>query len=395
VEGKAAERKERRTARRAKAGERRTARGAKVGERRENRAERRAARGENRTERREERGERREERVEERGERREARGERRTARSEKRGERRTARGTKRGERREERGERREGRREARGERRTGRVERRGERVAGRMERREERGERREGRREVRGERRTGRVERRGERVAGRLERREERRGRRTERREAIRAALKHGQLTVTGEGQIKVRPDIALLDLDVVTTAKTAQDATQQNADRMTAVMDALKAQGIDESDLQTIGFDVMPVMDWDEKSPTKGQIISYRVSSQLRARVDVEKAGQIIDVAVRAGANMASGIRFGLRDETAVRSRALKLAVQAAHRDATSIAESIKARLHGTSSIEASMAGAPTMFREVAMAAAKSATPIEPGTITVSAHVRVVFRYA
>lgn len=201
-----------------------------------------------------------------------------------------------------------------------------------------------------------------------------------------------GTLTVTGDGQIKVRPDIAILDLDVVTTAKTAQDASQQNALRMTAVTEALRDLGLSSADLQTVGYDVFPLFETDEKSPNKGKITGYRVSSQLRARVDVDRAGQTIDAAIGAGANMASGIRYAVRDEASVRARALKAAVKAARRDADAIAESVSVKIRGVEALEANMGGAPILFRALEMA--KSVTPIEPGNVDISASVRVVYRY-
>jgi len=202
-----------------------------------------------------------------------------------------------------------------------------------------------------------------------------------------------GTLTVTGEGEIKVRPDLATLDFDVLTEAKTAQEASRMNAEKAAAVIAALKAQGLASADLQTVGYDVLPVIDDAEKSPTHGKILGYRVLSQLRARVDVDRTGQAIDAAIDAGANLTTGIRYSVKDETHVRARALKAAVKAARRDADAIAESIAVKIKSVEAIEANMGGAPVMFRELAMA--KSVTPVEPGTVSISATVRVVFRYA
>ncbi len=202
-----------------------------------------------------------------------------------------------------------------------------------------------------------------------------------------------GTLTVTGEGEIKVRPDLAILDFDVLTEAKTAQEASRQNADRSADVIAALKEMGLGSADLQTVGYDVLPVIDDDEKSPTHGKIQGYRVMSQLRARVDVDRTGQAIDAAIAAGANLTMGIRYSVKDETHVRARALKAAVKAARRDADAIAESIMVKIRSVEALEANMGGAPVLFRELAMA--KSATPIEPGTVSISASVRVVYKYA
>lgn len=206
---------------------------------------------------------------------------------------------------------------------------------------------------------------------------------------------KKGTLAVTGEGEIKVRPDLAILDLNVVTAAKTAQEAVQSNAERMSAVISALKASSLKPADMQTVGYDVNPVFDSDEKSPTFGQIVEYRVVAQLRVRVDVEQTGQVIDMAIAAGANMASGVRYAVRDDSAVRARALRAAVKAARHDADVVAESLGLRIRDPRTVEINVGGMPIFVREAALTLKSSSTPIEPGTIDVRASVRIVFRCA
>ena len=208
------------------------------------------------------------------------------------------------------------------------------------------------------------------------------------------AGAKPGTLAVTGEGEIRVRPDIAILGVNVVTSAKTAQEAVQRNAEKMSAVVEALRDMGIRPAELQTVGYDVIPILDQDEKSPTFGRILEYRVVSQLRVRVDVEQAGEVIDCAVAAGANMTSGVRYGVRDETAVRSRALESAVRAARRDADVVAKAVGVKIRDSEMVEINMGGMPIFFREMALPkAGNMSTPIEPGTIEIRASVRIVYR--
>ncbi|MEZ4298775.1 MAG: SIMPL domain-containing protein [Polyangiaceae bacterium] len=202
-----------------------------------------------------------------------------------------------------------------------------------------------------------------------------------------------GTLAVTGTGEIKVRPDIAVLDLSVSTHDRSAQRAVQQNAECAARVIEAMRDIGIRAADMQTVGYDVIPILDRDEKSPTYGHILEYRVISQLRVRTSVEDAGETIDAAVRAGANMVSGVRYTVRDEAGVRARALKAAVKAAHRDAEAVAESMMIKLREAEQIEINVGGSGMFFREMAMAKTSLSTPIEPGNIEIRASVRVVYR--
>jgi uncharacterized protein YggE len=102
---------------------------------------------------------------------------------------------------------------------------------------------------------------------------------------------------------------------------------------------------------------------------------------------------GKVLDEGIAAGANVAGQRSFGLREETAYRHRALQAAVNSAHSDAEFLAHAIGATLRGTTSMELLFGGSPVIERRL-LAAEKAATPIEPGTLTISASVRMVYKY-
>ena len=200
-------------------------------------------------------------------------------------------------------------------------------------------------------------------------------------------------LTLTGEGQVRVKPDVATLSLGVVTNAKSAQEATAMNGALMTRVGERVRALGIPSEDLQTVGFNISPVMDWEQGSPTHGQIVGYRVEDTLAVKCDVAKAGKVLDEGVGAGANVAGGLSFGLRDEGAYRQRALQGAVHGARRDAEVVAGAMGVTLKGVKTAEVMYGGSPVIVRG-AVAKSEARTPIEPGTLTLSASVRLVYLY-
>jgi uncharacterized protein YggE len=59
-------------------------------------------------------------------------------------------------------------------------------------------------------------------------------------------------ISVTGEAQISVPPDIAFVDAGVATDAKSAREASEANNNAMAKVFAALKAANIDARDIQT-----------------------------------------------------------------------------------------------------------------------------------------------
>ena len=68
------------------------------------------------------------------------------------------------------------------------------------------------------------------------------------------------QVTVSGEGKVYAKPDVALISLGVTTQAATVADVTKGNTDKMNAVIAAVKALKIDEKDIQTTNYSLTPV---------------------------------------------------------------------------------------------------------------------------------------
>lgn len=156
------------------------------------------------------------------------------------------------------------------------------------------------------------------------------------------AAVSPRTITVVGEGTVKVKPDTAVASIGVETTGATVREATSQNAETMTAVMAALRAQGIAESDIQTSGFNV-----WVDRNPSPEQggmgSALYRVNNNVSVTIrDLTKVGPVLDAVIEAGANSIYGVSFGLDDPKAL----LVQAREKAAADALAKAEEL-AKLH------------------------------------------------
>lgn len=202
----------------------------------------------------------------------------------------------------------------------------------------------------------------------------------------------HGTLVLSGEGQVQIKADLATIHLGVITTGKTAQEAAAANAERMNRVLGRLKALGIPEPDLQTVGFSISPIVDYNDRTPTVPQITGYQVENTVSVKVDVERTGRVLDEGVGAGANTGGNLSFGVRDEGPHRRRALEAAVRAARRDADVVAHALGVHIKGTRSAEVVYGGTPILLRSAVRR--EAATPIEPGVLSISASVRVTYTY-
>lgn len=201
-----------------------------------------------------------------------------------------------------------------------------------------------------------------------------------------------GALNVSGEGQIKVKPDVASVRLAVLTEGKTAADAASQNAELASRVVAALEKLGIAHDALQTVGLNLFPVYTSDDKTGTT-RITGFRAEDSIIARTSIDLAGKAFDAGVSAGANESSGISFALSDNRPHRDKALEAAVHAALAEAELVATAMGVTIRGPKTIDIDQGAGPILVRSV-FAEARASTPVLPGELTITARVRVSFEY-
>jgi uncharacterized protein YggE len=199
-------------------------------------------------------------------------------------------------------------------------------------------------------------------------------------------------LVSSGQAEEKVTPDRVSVLINIQTRAATAAAAAADNARRTRAVLDALAALGLSKDQLSTEGYTAYPEMNYDRPGNTP-KVVGYVVTNSVRAESKrVDQAGQIIDAALGAGANLINGLSFYASSIEEASRQAIGAAVASARADAEAMAQAAGGRLGGL--IELSTQG-PTipprpMFDLAARAkvAAAEPTPINPGQQTVTVFV-------
>jgi uncharacterized protein YggE len=198
-------------------------------------------------------------------------------------------------------------------------------------------------------------------------------------------------ITVTGTGTIQAKPELAMVNIGVQTESKTAQDALQQNSEKMISVMDSLKANGIPEGNIKTLSYRLDPKMRYDENTPT---LIGYTAANTIQVTVeDVNMVGNIIDISVSAGANLVHNIQFTLSEDRLddLREDAIDLAVKDAQQKADATSRSLGVRLIGPISVSLTPGYEPQPYYEEARIAG---TPITPGELEISSNVQVTYAF-
>jgi hypothetical protein len=205
-------------------------------------------------------------------------------------------------------------------------------------------------------------------------------------------------ITVTGTAEVAAAPDRALVSLGAVVENKQAQEAQKQIAQTMQRVIKDIKAQGIPEDKIRTVGLSLNPV--YSHPAPKAGQepeaprIVAYRAANTVRVQVDdLERVGGVIDAGIAAGANQLNSLAFDLRDDLKYRKQALQLAAQEARTKAEAIASALNLQLGEV--LEIREEGAPAHYPVERRMAAPSAagTPIQPGQVQVNASVNLRLR--
>ncbi|WP_419906148.1 SIMPL domain-containing protein [Hoeflea sp.] len=157
-------------------------------------------------------------------------------------------------------------------------------------------------------------------------------------------APKPGIVAVTGEGTARLVPDMAVMTLTVMRQEKTAREALDANNSAMAAVLAAMRADGIEERDLQTSGFSIDPQYFYPDRKnnePAEPVITGYRVMNSLTVRIrDLDKLGAILDKSVSLGVNQGGQIMFTNDDPSAAITEAREAAMKDAVSKATTLVE-------------------------------------------------------
>lgn len=202
-------------------------------------------------------------------------------------------------------------------------------------------------------------------------------------------------ISVSGEANVSVAPDLAQVEGGVATEAKTAREASEANNAAMGRVLLALKGAGIDEKDYQTSRLSLQPQYATSSKaSETQRGIVSFRASNRLTIKVrDVTKIASVIDTMVTAGANEIGGINFIVTQASNALDEARSRAIADARRKAEIYAKAAGVTLGEPISITEEGASPPVFRGKMAAPMAVNApTPVAPGEELLSITVNVTW---
>jgi len=195
----------------------------------------------------------------------------------------------------------------------------------------------------------------------------------------------------SGEATVTAKPDRALINIGVITHAASAQAASTQNATQTTPVLNSIRRALGSAGEVKTSGYSLSPQYDYPTGHPAR--LTGYDASNTVLVTIDdLAVLGKIIDAATSTGANNITGISFTLKDDTAVRTEALKQAATKARTNAEILAKALNVQVIGVLQAEPSEATVRPLMQPMQMMATRTApsTPIESGNLDVHATVTV-----
>ncbi|MDF2724682.1 MAG: hypothetical protein K0Q59_4357 [Paenibacillus sp.] len=128
--------------------------------------------------------------------------------------------------------------------------------------------------------------------------------------EVSEAAASRNVITVTGQGEMMITPDVAYITLGVRTEAATANEAQQANAAAQVKLQEVLHDKyKLADKDVQTSSFRVEPEYTYTEREQKLKGYVAYQMLNVTYR--DLDNIGTFLDAASQAGANQIDGIRF------------------------------------------------------------------------------------
>lgn len=158
--------------------------------------------------------------------------------------------------------------------------------------------------------------------------------------QVLNTAATTNTVSFSGKGKVLAKPDIAVVDLAIVTESVSSKDAQNENSKKSKAVVDFLK-KNVDEKDIKTTSYNIYPQYKYPQFD--KPEIKGYQVTEKIEVKIrDMEKVSSILDGVVANGANEITGFQFTTDEPEKLKAEARQKAIE----DARAKAKELESQL-------------------------------------------------
>jgi uncharacterized protein YggE len=213
-------------------------------------------------------------------------------------------------------------------------------------------------------------------------------------------------LRVTGQAVVHAEPDMATFDVGVEIKDPSASKAMAEAGRISDRIVQALMDQKIPKEKLRTSSLSLNqvwePIPDAVPDNRGNQNRLVYQASHILHVEVGRDRfddLGEILDAAMKAGANSVNDISFIIKDDTDLRNEGLAQAVKNARSKAEIMAKAADMNLKGIRTLEESSGyiepPRPMMMMAKASFAGGAPSPISPSDIERTYTVSVEYELA
>lgn len=163
-------------------------------------------------------------------------------------------------------------------------------------------------------------------------------------------------ISVSGNAEVYVAPDIATFTFSTEETGTTVEQAQEKSDDKIATALASVREAGIEDKDIKTTGYNVYPKYEYSNSvclatssycPPGKQTLVGYTVSQSITVKVrDTAKAGDLVTKVGAAGVSNISGIQFTVDDRDKYVAQAREEAIAEAKVKAKELAKQLGIRL-------------------------------------------------
>lgn len=160
-------------------------------------------------------------------------------------------------------------------------------------------------------------------------------------------------ITVTGQGQATLAPDVARVSFSVENTSATVAAAQTATTKQANAAIDFVKKQGVADKDVKTLSYNISPQYSYDpcplgsycpSRSP---RVTGYQVSETVQVTLrDLTKVGDLLAGLGKLEVQNLNGPAFALDDSNAGYDAARADAIEKAKTQADLLAKQLGVHL-------------------------------------------------
>ena len=147
-------------------------------------------------------------------------------------------------------------------------------------------------------------------------------------------------ISMTGKGEVTVKPDIASFSVTVKEKDKDQAKAQSKATDKVNKITKYLKEQGVAEKDIKTTSFNLSPEYYWNNnKRKQDGYVASQTITVKVR---DIEKAGKLLAQMSALGASRVGSLSFKIDNPDSLKAKARAMAIKDAKEKAKALAKQL-----------------------------------------------------